>query len=53
MADYPAELVEHWQGGGETLTIRPIRPDDAASTTAFLSSAAARGCAAAILRHAA
>ena len=35
MANYPAELVQHWQGGGETLTIRPIRPDDARQHDAF------------------
>jgi acetyltransferase len=26
---YPAELTEEWTTGGETLTIRPIRPEDA------------------------
>lgn len=26
---YPAELVEEWTDGGERLTIRPIRPEDA------------------------
>ncbi|MCL2427660.1 MAG: GNAT family N-acetyltransferase [Alphaproteobacteria bacterium] len=26
---YPAELVEEWTSGGERLTIRPIRPEDA------------------------
>lgn len=35
MADYPAELVKQWQGGGETLIIRPIRPDDAREHEAF------------------
>lgn len=35
MAGYPAELEEHWDSGGEHLTIRPIRPDDAARHRAF------------------
>lgn len=35
MADYPAELMERWQGGGEALVIRPIRPDDARQHEAF------------------
>ncbi|HEY6433751.1 MAG TPA: hypothetical protein VIZ17_17360, partial [Acetobacteraceae bacterium] len=35
MADYPAELVQHWRGGGEVLTIRPVRPDDARQHEAF------------------
>lgn len=32
---YPADLEEHWNGGGEPLTIRPIRPEDAAAHDAF------------------
>ena len=32
---YPAALVEQWDGGGETLTIRPIRPEDAAAHAAL------------------
>ena len=32
---YPAELAEHWSGGGETLLIRPIRPEDAEAHGAF------------------
>lgn len=35
MQRYPSELVEHWDAGGEPLTIRPIRPDDAAAHEAF------------------
>jgi acetyltransferase len=35
MAEYPAELEEHWEVGGERLTIRPIRPGDAAAHDAF------------------
>ncbi|HET6184448.1 MAG TPA: GNAT family N-acetyltransferase [Acetobacteraceae bacterium] len=35
MAGYPAELVEHWEGAGEPMTIRPIRPDDAPAHEAF------------------
>ncbi len=35
MADYPAELEERWEAGGEGLTIRPIRPEDAAAHDAF------------------
>ncbi|MGH7119475.1 MAG: GNAT family N-acetyltransferase [Acetobacteraceae bacterium] len=34
-ADYPVELEEHWQAGGEGALIRPIRPDDAAALDAF------------------
>jgi len=26
---YPAELVENWQSGGDSVTLRPIRPEDA------------------------
>jgi len=29
IAPYPAELVETWQSGDETLCLRPIRPEDA------------------------
>jgi acetyltransferase len=35
MAEYPAELEEHWQAGQENLLIRPIRPSDAAQHDAF------------------
>ncbi len=35
MAAYPAELEEHWAAGGVPLTIRPIRPADAAAHDAF------------------
>jgi acetyltransferase len=34
---YPSELVEHWSGGGESFTIRPIRPEDAEQHGAFFS----------------
>jgi acetyltransferase len=33
---YPAELVEHWDWQGQTLTVRPIRPEDEARHLAFL-----------------
>jgi acetyltransferase len=29
LTPYPVDLVEHWASGGETLEIRPIRPEDA------------------------
>ncbi len=35
MERYPAELEEHWDTAGEHLTIRPVRPDDAARHRAF------------------
>jgi acetyltransferase len=35
MADYPRELEERWEAGGEPLIIRPIRPEDAAAHKAF------------------
>jgi acetyltransferase len=35
MADYPAEFEELWEAGTERLTIRPIRPGDAAAHDAF------------------
>jgi acetyltransferase len=35
MVRYPAELQEHWEVPGEKLTIRPIRPGDAAAHEAF------------------
>jgi acetyltransferase len=35
MAGYPKELEEHWDGAGEELTIRPIRPEDAPAHDAF------------------
>jgi acetyltransferase len=34
---YPAELVERWTTGDETLTIRPIRPEDAEAHAAFFA----------------
>ncbi len=34
---YPAALAEQWDARGETLTIRPIRPEDAAAHAAFFS----------------
>ena len=37
IAPYPVELTEHRQVGPERLTIRPIRPEDAAAHTAFFS----------------
>jgi acetyltransferase len=35
IAPYPAELTEHKVLGGEALTVRPIRPEDAKGHTAF------------------
>jgi acetyltransferase len=35
IAPYPAELVERWCTGGETLEIRPIRPEDAEAHVAL------------------
>jgi acetyltransferase len=37
IAPYPSELIEHRQVGGEGITIRPIRPEDAQAHTAFFS----------------
>lgn len=37
IAPYPSELTEHRQVGGEAMTIRPIRPEDAQAHTAFFS----------------
>ena len=37
MPRYPAELEEHWDAADEHLTIRPIRPDDAARHRAFFA----------------
>ena len=34
---YPAALVGHWDAGGEPLTIRPIRPEDAVAHAALFS----------------
>ena len=34
---YPAELEERWDARGETLSIRPIRPEDAEAHAAFFS----------------
>jgi acetyltransferase len=34
---YPNELAEHWDAHGERLTIRPIRPEDAAQHAAFFT----------------
>jgi acetyltransferase len=35
IAPYPAELIEQWRVGDDTLTIRPIRPEDAEQHGAF------------------
>ena len=35
IAPYPAELAQPWQAGGETLLIRPIRPEDAEAHAAL------------------
>jgi len=35
IAPYPEELVEQWQNGGETIEIRPIRPEDAEAEAAL------------------
>jgi acetyltransferase len=37
IAPYPAELTETWEGGGETFTIRPIRPEDAEAHAAMFA----------------
>ena len=37
IAPYPAELVEHWAAGNETLVIRPIRPEDAEAHAALFA----------------
>jgi acetyltransferase len=37
IAPYPVELTEHRQVGPDHMTIRPIRPEDAAAHTAFFS----------------
>jgi acetyltransferase len=37
IAPYPVELIEHCQVGPDRMTIRPIRPEDAAAHTAFFS----------------
>ena len=37
IAPYPVELTEHRQLGSDRITIRPIRPEDAAAHTAFFS----------------
>ena len=37
IAPYPAELSECWDGAGERLTIRPIRPEDADAHAAMFS----------------
>jgi acetyltransferase len=37
IAPYPVELTETWAGGGETFTIRPIRPEDAEAHAAMFS----------------
>ena len=34
---YPADLAERWEARGETLTIRPIRPEDAAAHAAMFA----------------
>jgi acetyltransferase len=35
ISPYPVELTEHWETQGDRLTIRPIRPEDAAQHGAF------------------
>ncbi|WP_428486989.1 GNAT family N-acetyltransferase [Rhodopila sp.] len=37
IAPYPAELIEHALIGAESMTIRPIRPEDAAAHGAFFA----------------
>ena len=37
IAPYPADLAELWDARGETLTIRPIRPEDAAAHASMFS----------------
>ena len=37
IAPYPVELIEHRQIGEDRMTIRPIRPEDAAAHAAFFS----------------
>ncbi len=37
IAPYPADLVEQWDARGEPVTIRPIRPEDAAAHAALFS----------------
>ena len=37
IAPYPAELTGQFSAGGETLTVRPIRPEDAAAHRVFFS----------------
>ncbi|MEA2776742.1 MAG: acetyltransferase [Acetobacteraceae bacterium] len=37
IAPYPSELTEHLEIGGERMTIRAIRPEDAKAHTAFFS----------------
>ena len=37
IAPYPAELVTHVEVGGDAVTIRPIRPEDAEAHIAFLA----------------
>ena len=37
ISPYPAELIETYAAAGESLTIRPIRPEDAAAHGAFFS----------------
>ena len=37
IAPYPVELIEHRQIGSDRMTIRPIRPEDAAAHTAFFA----------------
>jgi acetyltransferase len=37
IAPYPVELIEHRQFGPDRITLRPIRPEDAAAHTAFFA----------------
>ena len=36
ISPYPDQLAEHWSGGGQGFTIRPIRPEDAAAHAALV-----------------
>ncbi len=36
IAPYPSDWAEHWTGKGRTLTIRPIRPEDAEAHAALV-----------------
>ena len=38
IAPYPADLIERWAAGPDMLTIRPIRPEDAAAHAALFAT---------------